>query len=603
MRRHVWQYLFIVVLLTSCAAADDVANVRPERGRIELIRDTWGTPHVFAETDAGAMYGMGYAAAEDRAFQMYYSLRIMQGRLAEQVGLAMMPGRQTTAVDHDREMRTLGFCRAAREIVRHLDRESLALRQAYSDGVNDCMAATRDKRHYLSDELGLEPEPWTPADCITSWWHLGQFFAGDGTRELIHYRNTVGGGPEPAGRAVRGAPGRGLACSAPRPEARDLVALGPDDAAAVIQREDITAEWLRATQDFMRRYSPPATRPSADEGPRFSHAWVVGGSRTTTGSAVLISDPQTPVRNPSLFYEFHMMGKSFNARGIGVPGSPIILIGWNQNVAWGMTALGADQADLFRLKTDPQHPDQYFFDGQWLPMIVLRETIKVRGGRDEPLVIRLTHLGPVATAFCFALPGEGEVALKRIPVCENDRETITGAIAMMRAWNTGQFMSALGGWRFPSVNVVFGDVKGDIGFSIAGAIPIRSPLEPLAGAAAMDGTATGLDWQTIVPPDLLPRVISRDDPPAFVMAAWGEDLAALRDPPVPAVINDPHSVWHSVLLAESLRRNGVPVVARLGPQAGKDPAANTAAIVAFLRERLLPSPPGRDSPEKDGPGK
>jgi len=506
MRPHVWLSVLMLALVPACALAGEATRARSDRGRVELIRDTWGTPHVFADTDAGAMYGLGYAAAEDRAFQMYYSLRIMQGRLAELVGSAKMPGRQTTAVDHDRQMRTFGFCLAAHEVVRHLDRESLALLQAYSDGVNDCMAATRDKRHYLFGQLGLEPEPWTPADCITSWWHLGQFFAGDGTRELIHYRNTVGGGAEPAGRAVRGAPGRGLARSAPRSEARDLVALGPDDAAAVIQREDVTDEWLGRTQDFMRRYAPPATRPSGDEGPKFSHAWVVGGGRTTTGAAVLIGDPQTPVRNPSLFYEFHIQGKSFNARGIGVPGSPIILIGWNQHVAWGMTALGADQADLFRLKTDPQHPDQYFFDGQWRPMTVLREAIKVRGGDDEPLVIRLTHLGPVATAFCFALPGEGEVALKRIPVCDTDRETIEGAIAMLRAGNTGQFLSALGGWRFPSVNVVFGDAKGDIGFCIAGAIPIRSPLEPQAGAAAMDGTAARFDWRTIVPPQLLPHV-------------------------------------------------------------------------------------------------
>ena len=351
-----------------------------------------------------------------------------------------------------------------------------------------------------------------------SWWHLGQFFAGDGTRELIHYRNTVTGGAAPPGRDARGAPGRaatgrgvperGAARGEERPAAGKLAPLPPDDAAAVIQREDVTDEWLRQTQDFMRRYGPPATGPTAEEGPKFSHAWVVGGGRTTTGSAVLISDPQTPVRNPSLWYEFHIQGKTLNARGIGVPGSPIILIGWNQDVAWGMTALGADQADLFRLKTDPKHPDQYFFDGQWQPMTVLRETIKVRGGQEEPLVIRQTHWGPVATEFCFALPGESEVALKRIPVCETDRETITGTMAMMRAKSAGEFTSALGGWRFPSVNVVFGDAKGDIGFSIAGAIPIRSALDPLAGAAAMDGTAARFDWQMIVPPQLLPHVVN-----------------------------------------------------------------------------------------------
>ena len=90
--------------------------------------------------------------------------------------------------------------------------------------------------------------------------------------------------------------------------------------------------------------------------PKFSHAWVIGGKQTTTGASVLVSDPQTPVWNPSMLYEFHAQGATFNARGMGVAGSPVILIGFNQHVAWGMTALGADQADLFILKTDPDHP-------------------------------------------------------------------------------------------------------------------------------------------------------------------------------------------------------------------------------------------------------
>ena len=110
-----------------------------------------------------------------------------------------------------------------------------------------------------------------------------------------------------------------------------------------------------ASSRYAREHGLAAAAATAS-GPKFSHAWVVGGKRTTTGSSVLVSDPQTPVRNPSLFYEFHVQGKTFNARGIGVPGSPIILIGFTDQVAWGVTALGADQADLFLLETDPASP-------------------------------------------------------------------------------------------------------------------------------------------------------------------------------------------------------------------------------------------------------
>ena len=115
---------------------------------------------------------------------------------------------------------------------------------------------------------------------------------------------------------------------------------------------------------------------------------MVGGKKTTTGSAVLVSDPQTPVRNPSLWMEFHVKGKTFDARGIGMPGSPGLLVGFNRRVAWGLTALGADQADLFRLETSAEHPDEYRWNGQWRKMEVRTERIVVKGGRhsgiDDP---------------------------------------------------------------------------------------------------------------------------------------------------------------------------------------------------------------------------
>ena len=139
-----------------------------------------------------------------------------------------------------------------------------------------------------------------------------------------------------------------------------------------------------------------------------------------------MSKPQTPVTNPSLLYEFHIKGDSIDARGCGVAGSPIILIGWTRNVAWGMTALGADQADLFRLKTDNAHPNQYEFDGEWRPTRTIREEIKVKGGRSRELKIQMTHFGPIVNEFAFSRPGDPPVAMKRVPICETDRDTLQG---------------------------------------------------------------------------------------------------------------------------------------------------------------------------------
>ena len=199
MKCRCWELLLLLCWIPGVASA--------EGGQVEILRDTWGIPHVFADTDARAFYGLGYATAEDRAFQMHYSLRIIQGRLAEVVGEVGQVNRKDSSVDHDRKLRTFGFHRAAQRTAAQLDPETLGLLQAYCDGVNAYFREHREDLHPLFARTGLNPEPWTPADCLASWWHLGQFFATDGTRDLIAGRN------EAAGQA----PGRGASRSGARP--------------------------------------------------------------------------------------------------------------------------------------------------------------------------------------------------------------------------------------------------------------------------------------------------------------------------------------------------------------------------------------------------
>ena len=469
----------LVALLFICLSRIASAEV------VEILRDPWGIPHVFAETDAAAFYGMGYATAQDRAFQMTYSLRIVQGRLAEVVGSVKMLTRDDTSIDHDRKMRTFGFHRAAQRTAAGLDADSKSLLDAYCRGVNEWFSQNQENLPPLFAETGLTAEPWTPADCLASWWHIGQFFATDGTRDLIAGRNQ----------------GREL----PRP--RGLAPMPPDDGPAIVKKSDLSEEWIARVTQFATDHGLKSDE-SGGAGPKFSHAWVVGGNKTTTGSAVLVSDPQTPVRNPSLFYEFHIRGKTFNARGMGVAGSPVILIGFTDRVAWGMTALGADQADLFLLETDRERPDQYLLDGNWKPMIVYDEVIKVKGGKSIDYLVRETEFGPVATEFCYASPSDGQVALKRVPMCETDRETIQGALGMIRAKSAKEFDAALENWRFPTANVVFGDHAGEIGYRALGALPLRSTRDDSHGRRAFRARTSSDDWRQMLPHDVKPAVMN-----------------------------------------------------------------------------------------------
>lgn len=465
------------------------AEPKTEFGKIELIRDTWGIPHLFSETDAGALYGLGFAIAEERGFQMTYNLRIIQGRLSEVIGVRRKGNRNETSLDNDRKMRTFGWARAAQRTAANLDRETLLLLEAYCDGVNDSFAAQKKdgKLHPLFERYKVVPELWTPSHCLLSWWHVAQFFGTDGTRDLNSWRNRVH--PRPG-----------------QPQRPDRDFRWIDDATAVVQREDVSEAWVLSIEEFVKQHGPD-DQGIGEGGPKFSHAWVVGGKKTTTGAAVLVSDPQTPVRNPSLWMEFHLSGKTLNARGVGIPGSPGLLIGFNNNVAWGLTALGADQADLFRLETDSEHPEQYLWDGEWRKMKRIHERIAVRGKNDVKMVIRETHVGPIVSAFSFRKSGEPEVALKRVPLCDTEVDTIQAVFRMMRAKNASEFECALGDWRFPSANCVYGDGDGNIGYAVLGAIPVRSKqATEWAGREAMPGTGDSWDWQGFVPSELLPRV-------------------------------------------------------------------------------------------------
>jgi penicillin G amidase len=516
--KQIQSIMVIIFLVAAITPLASIARPLKEVGKIEVLRDEWGIPHIFAETDAGAFYGLGYAQAEDRAFHMYYALRIIQGRTAEMFGDIPKKKQGTTTVTHDKKIRTMGYYHAAVQVARNLDPQTTQLLQAFSDGVNDYITAHPDQLLYLFKKYDVKPEPWTPADCIAVWWNTAKFFSGEGLHDTMTYHRLM---DEKAGQqSPPSARGENRdARQNPRLQnarmnelmqrARDFTP-PVDEEASVVKKEDVSEQWINEVHAFLndKAKTVQSLDPNAQVHPKFSHAWVVGGAKTTTGSAVLVSDPQTPVRNPSLFYEYHFSGKSFNARGIGVPGSPVILIGFTDRIAWGITALGADQADQFMLKTDPNHPNQYFFDGKWRDMDVWEETIKVKDGETVKLVRQQTHFGPVITSIAHAVrPGE-QVALKRIPQCENNRETIQGFVSMIQARNIDEFSTALEGWRFPSANIVFGDTEGNIGYWTLAAIPMRSPLSLDGGNATHDGSDSKYDWLGIMPYKYLPHVIN-----------------------------------------------------------------------------------------------
>ena len=225
---------------------------------------------------------------------------------------------------------------------------------------------------------------------------------------------------------------------------------------------------------------------------------------------MLLGEPRVPVNYPNIFYEWHMVGKTFEVRGVGVPGSPNVLIGSTPGFAWSPTALGLDQADLFRLETDTKKPDRYRLDGLWVPYVVDElETILVKGGSPFTLAYRETVWGPVIGAPFIQDVRPGEVySVKAVPLAIPKQDSIRGFLSMYRADTLDDFRTALGGWTYPSANIVFAGKEGDIGYAALGAVPIRKSDGFLAGLVAQEGNTTANDWQTYLPHSLRPMVLN-----------------------------------------------------------------------------------------------
>ena len=514
----------LLALAAACGGGGGDSALTPGATvQVLLQRDVYGVAHIESASDAGAYFGAGYAAAEDRFYQMCLSRLFYRGRLAEVLGA----GEGGLYVDRDRQARLFGWRRHGERVLEHLkaeEPEMHTLLVAYAAGVNrylkDVAAdPTRSLHPYfagLPDVIApIAPEPWTPVDSLGVWMRLGTFFQNFGEAEVD----------------VRREIDQKLAAG--MTEAEILAELNQyavvDDHAAVVKREDVPDELLLAMEQFALQYGVQSHGANHTLGPQghFSHAWAATGDRTATGpgpgGALLLGDPRIPLTAPNELYEWHMRGASFDVRGAGVPGSPNLLVGSSSQVAWSVTSLAADQADLFRLTVDESTtPWRYFVDGEWLTMEEDPEEVLVWSFVDEesspavfeePLFFRRTAFGPLITPW-LGLFEEDEYALSAVPFELPDSADETAFLKMYRSADAGQFRTALAGWAFPSVNVVFAgsgsasdpSAPDLVGYVANGAHPVRAP-HFLAGLMYLDGDSLSKRWQTFVPHDFKPWVL------------------------------------------------------------------------------------------------
>lgn len=519
-RHWLWSAACWPLLATAALAS-------PQAGNISLVRDVHGVAHVYANTDTAALYGLGYAQAEDRLFQLYYSRIAYQGKLAEYFGPGTpLPLDPTPNITHDKRALIVGWERHAAVVASNLDAPTLALLNAFCDGVNDYAASPGAVISPLFASTGIPLTPWTPVDCIGVWYRLGSFFSNLGLEE---------GAVRAAVDAMAALPWSEAQISAYL--AGSVVC---DDTAVVIQQSDVPA----STQSQMSSYAVAAGVRSDVECLggvvfSFSQAMVANGDKVSTGEALLLGEPRLPVYSPSMLYEASVQGATFTVRGACLPGTANFLMGSTPMHSWSVTALGLDQADLFQLQVGAQHPGKYFVDNNWVafqPNTTATVVVKNNPSLNESVDIQGTVFGPVVTDLATKCTADStiqlradcligkEFAMRALPFAIDDADSFQGYMAMYRAPNSVQFLRATEGVTWPSMNMVIAASDGSIAYIANGACPVRKANAFLAGVMALDGNSSANDWQGYLPHHLKPWV--RNPAADFLMTANHRPIGA-----------------------------------------------------------------------------
>jgi penicillin amidase len=439
---------------------------------VEVHRDRWGVPHIYAETQADLFFAQGYVHAQDRLWQMDFQRRLVAGRLAEVLGPVALPV--------DRWVRILGLRRVSKQEAGLLEGAALRLVEAYVEGVNERIAAGR-----LPIEFSLlryRPETWTVTDTLCWAKMMSWSLSVNWETELLRAHLIARLGPE---RAAELEP----AFSRPYPY---IMPPGVDYASLA----DAALHNAHETRRFLG--------PSASEG-LGSNSWVIHGSRTTSGAPLLANDMHLLLSAPAIWYENHLVAGDLNVTGVTFPGLPGVVAGHNGHVAWGFTNGFPDVQDLYleRLRTSDDGELQYEYQNAWLPADVRHETIRVRGRAPVSLQVVSTRHGPIINELAPALSGEVSIALRWTSL---EPETMVHALfSLNRAKNVLEVRQALRHWTAPVQNVVYADVDGNIGYTFAGKVPIRANGD---GRVPVPGWTGEYEWIGYVPFDELPHLLN-----------------------------------------------------------------------------------------------
>lgn len=448
----------------SLPQVEGTAKLQGLTTQVEVLRDRNGVPHLFGADIRDLARAMGYTHAQDRFFQMELSRRLGSGRLAELFG--------AEAVANDRVARRMGLASAARMELERTAPEAREVLEAYASGVNAYLATHADRLPPEFRLLAIAPSPWEAADSLVIGKWMSYILTYNGRVEMLRGNLSTVVGLEAAYR---------------------LTGLPPPPPAEAVPSSDLGRPLSRiAALD-------PAEGGLVPYYPGASNAWVVSGEKSATGRPLLASDPHLGLTMPSTWYEIHLSGGGYEVAGASLPGVPLVLIGHNRRIAWGITALLADVQDLYLETLNPQNPHQYAGPEGFLDLEVVTETIPVKDASAVTEEVRVSRHGVIV----------GETKDGRLLAQKWDSlwtgDQFQALLALNRAGSWEEFTSSLRTWASPPLAFVYADVEGNIGFFPAGEIPVRTTHD---GTLPVDGASGAYEWQGSIPHELKPMIFN-----------------------------------------------------------------------------------------------
>jgi penicillin amidase len=613
--------------------------------KVEVLRDKWGVPHIYARNQRDLFFAQGFVQAQDRLWQMELWRRTTEGRLAEIVGPA--------AVERDRIARLVRYRGDMAAEWASYSPDAREIIESFVRGVNACIELVRDNPAIEFRLTGTQPEPWTPEVCVGRMAGLimcrnasSEVLRAQLVRELgaeqaamllptdppqplrvpdgldldgidgkVTAALTAAGGsirvpllgtphPNPLPRGEReketGRPGRAAGTHAAS-TGTHAASIGTHVASSqLLRHSELSSPSPLWGEGWGEGFAADAPDPIhlLDLAPESigSNNWTIAGRHTDTGKPILANDPHRPITLPALRYIVHLncppmsSDRGWNVIGGTEPALPGVAIGHNDRIGWGMTIVGTDQMDLYVEETNRDDANRYRVGAEWQPLRVERDQIRVRGeAAPRTVELKFSRHGPVIhedreRCRAYALRWTGS---------EPGTAGYLGALALDRATNWNEFLAAAARWKLPSENLVYADVDGHIGWIAAALTPVRRGWDGLLPVPGADGK---FEWAGFLPTAELPQRFDPAEgyiatanhnilPPGYARVLGFEWAAPFRFQRVDEVLRGRVQAGEKLTVADSQR---------LQHDATSIPARR---LIAVLRETKIDDPSLRTSVE------